>query len=442
MRPRASFIEELGPDDAPAATSQGRDTEPRGSVTGPQHDLWSFRKPELEALLVEEYGAPKYRASQLWKWMYERGATSFDDMSDLPVSLRTTLHERATLGSTLSIADEQISARDGTVKRAYALNDGQVIESVLMRYQDGRRTACISSQAGCAMGCTFCATGQMGLSRQLTTHEIFEQVQRFSSELQALDPPERLSGVVLMGMGEAFANFGAVRNATLRMINELGIGARHITISTVGLAPRIRQLAREPTLKSIGLAVSLHSVDDVERSKIMPVNRRFPIAELMDACKEYVDVSGRRITFEWALIAGVNDDAATARALAARLLGAGLRGRCHVNVIPLNPTAGFRGGPSRKRAVDGFIATLEAKGVPATIRVRRGIDIDAGCGQLTAKVVEKQKTKAKTAAAATKAQAVFAAAVAAVPPADEAAPSHDQATDGGGCAGAEAEPRP
>ena len=130
----------------------------------------------------------------LWQWMYERGATSFDDMSDLPVSLRTTLHERATLGSTLSIADEQISARDGTVKRAYALNDGQVIESVLMRYQDGRRTACISSQAGCAMGCTFCATGQMGLSRQLTTHEIFEQVQRFSSELQALDPPERLSG--------------------------------------------------------------------------------------------------------------------------------------------------------------------------------------------------------------------------------------------------------
>ena len=270
---------------------------------------------------------------------------------------------------------------------------------------------------------------------------------RYECPLQSACPraprhPDTPIGVVLMGMGEAFANFGAVRNATLRMINELGIGARHITISTVGLAPRIRQLAREPTLKSIGLAVSLHSVDDVERSKIMPVNRRFPIAELMDACKEYVDVSGRRITFEWALIAGVNDDAATARALAARLLGAGLRGRCHVNVIPLNPTAGFRGGPSRKRAVDGFIATLEAKGVPATIRVRRGIDIDAGCGQLTAKVVEKQKTRAKTAAAATKAQAVFAAAVAAVPPADEAAPSHDQATDGGGCAGAEAEPRP
>ena len=391
--------------------------EPSSSVRSPPIDLYTLRPRELEALVVGEFGAPRYRAKQLSKWMYERGAAGFDEMVDLPKGFRAQLAARATLGGTLALAREEVSARDGTVKRAYALRDGQLIESVLMAYDDGRRTACVSSQAGCAMGCTFCATGQMGFARQLTEAEIFEQVQRYSAELRARG--ERLSGLVMMGMGEPLANWRAVSGALARVVSELGVGARHITVSTVGLAPRIRALAAaaaaaraaadgadagadagDVSLHGIGLAVSLHSVDDAARSAVMPVNRRWPVAELLAACKEYVDASGRRITFEWALIAGENDDAATARALAARLVGAGLKGKCHVNVIPLNPTKKFGGAASSRRAVDGFIAELEARGVPATIRVRRGIDIDAGCGQLKAKVLEKDERAAAAASRA------------------------------------------
>jgi 23S rRNA (adenine2503-C2)-methyltransferase len=281
---------------------------------------------------------PSFRAKQIKNWVYDKGVTDFEGMKDLPTSLRGKLSSTFTIG-TLNIVSEQIS-KDGTEKRAYALHDGQIIESVMMPYKDGRRTACISSQAGCAMGCVFCATGQMGFSRQLTSVEIFEQAQRFSAELRQRG--ERLSNIVFMGMGEPLANYENVMNAVRRLNQDLGIGARHITISTVGLAPRIRKLANE-TLQ-VGLAISLHQATDAKRSALMPVNNRYPIQELMDSCREYSTKTNRRISFEWALIRDQTDTEESAHELGQLLEGL----LCHVNVIPLNPTKGFDGKPTTK----------------------------------------------------------------------------------------------
>ncbi len=343
----------------------------------PTVNLYDARLPELEAL-VKGLGQPGFRAKQLHKWLYEKGAVDVDAMSDLPKAMREQLREAARLGD-LQVRTEQKS-RDGTQKRLYALESGHLVESVLMRYQDGRRTACISSQAGCAMGCVFCATGQMGFGRNLSATEIFEQAARFSAELR--QDGERLSNVVLMGMGEPFHNYDAVLEAIQRLMDDLGIGARRITVSTVGLVPAIRRFASEGL--QVGLAISLHAADDEERSRLMPVNRRYPIGELIDACRDYVAESGRRVTFEWALIAGENDDEATARRLGRLLQGL----TCHVNLIPLNPTRGYAGQATAADRAQAFVATLESMGVPATLRVRRGIDIDAGCGQLTSKYQE------------------------------------------------------
>jgi len=338
-------------------------------------NILAYTAEDLEELLLK-WGQPKFRAKQLFEWIHKKGEVEFDNMMNLPKDLRARLTEETSLG-TLKLAVEQIS-KDGTIKRAYQLKDGQMIESVLMPYEDGRRTACISSQAGCAMGCVFCATGQMGFSRQLTSSEILEQVQRFHMELLAKG--ERLSNVVLMGMGEPLGNYNNVITAVRRMNTEVGIGARHITISTVGLVPRILRLKDEGL--QVKLAVSLHAATDAERSSIMPVNVRFPLADLMDACRQYVGTTKRRITFEWALIAGKNDDEATARELGRLLRGL----LCHVNLIPLNPTDGYDGKPTKTADVNAFINVLAEYGVTATARVRRGIDIDAGCGQLKAKV--------------------------------------------------------
>ena len=231
-------------------------------------------------------------------------------------------------------------------------------------------------------GCVFCATGQGGFYRQLTSTEIFEQAQKFSQELKA-DNGKRLSNVVLMGMGEPLANYKNVLEAVRRINKELGIGARHITISTVGLSPRIRKLADENL--QVGLAVSLHQTDDATRSALMPVNERYPVAELLDACHYYQQKTNRRVTFEWALIRGETDSKETAHSLGKLLTGL----NCHVNVIPLNPTAGFGGKATNKDGVDGFCAILENKyGISCTPRTRRGIDIDAGCGQLKADLLE------------------------------------------------------
>ncbi|MFT7522090.1 MAG: 23S rRNA (adenine2503-C2)-methyltransferase [Kiritimatiellia bacterium] len=339
-------------------------------------DLYALNVDELGALL-KEWGHPRFRAAQIWGWMYDRGAASFDEMSDLPKSLRGQLSEHTTLG-TLRVATEQRSS-DGTIKRLYRLSDGQLIESVLMCYRDGRRTACISSQAGCAMGCTFCATGQMGLARQLSPTEIFQQAAIYSRELQARG--ERLSNIVLMGMGEPLHNYDAVLQAVRRINQDLGIGARRITLSTVGIVPGIERLATEGL--QLTLAISLHATQDDVRGRMMPVNRKWPIAELLRACRAYQRATNRRITFEWALIAGKNDSVDEAARLGRLLRGL----NCHVNVIPLNPTSGYDGRPTSSDAVGHFVDELQSHGVPTTVRMRRGIDIDAGCGQLKSRVV-------------------------------------------------------
>ncbi len=338
-------------------------------------EIYGLSVSELQELM-RSWGQPEFRGKQLHGWLYDQRVVDFEAMHTLPAALRQRLTAEATLGG-LSVAAEQVS-RDGTTKRLLRLADGQLVESVLMPYRDGRRTACISSQAGCAMGCVFCATGQMGFVRHLSAGEIVAQALQFASELHVRG--ERLSNVVLMGMGEPFHNYDAVLQAIRSLNTDLGIGARHITVSTVGLVPEIRRFAQEGL--QVTLAVSLHAATDAERRALLPVGRRWPLSELMAACGEYVEVSGRRITFEWALIAGQNDDPATAATLGALLEGL----HCHVNLIPLNPTGGYAGQPTDAVAAEAFVAVLAEHGVPATLRVRRGIDIDAGCGQLTSSV--------------------------------------------------------
>lgn len=342
-------------------------------------NIYQYDPEELKIELTQR-GIPGFRAKQIWSWLYEQGCADFSLMSNLPKGLRTQLSEEFSLGS-LQLATEQVSA-DGTKKRVYRLHDGQLIESVLMPYGDGRRTACISSQAGCAMRCAFCATGQMGFARQLSADEIFEQALIFAQELKASG--ERLSNVVLMGMGEPFHNYDAVISAIRLLMERLEIGARRITVSTVGLVPKIRAFTQEGL--QVKLAISLHATQNEARSAIMPINTRYPIEELISACRDYVDMSKRRISFEWALIAGQNDSIAQAHELGRLLKGL----MCHVNVIPLNPTAGFEGAPTAAPAAAQFIDILGHYGIPGTVRVRRGIDIDAGCGQLKSKVLKKE----------------------------------------------------
>ncbi|MBI5668948.1 MAG: 23S rRNA (adenine(2503)-C(2))-methyltransferase RlmN [Chloroflexi bacterium] len=343
-------------------------------------DLYTLTQPQLDDLFAS-WDEPRFRARQVWEWLYDKRAASFDEMTNLPRELRQRLKAETTLGS-LEIAAEQ-SSTDGTVKRLYRLPDGQMIESVLMPYDDDRRTACISTQAGCAMGCVFCATGQMGFARHLTPDEIFEQAMRFARDLEA--EGERLSNVVLMGMGEPFHNYDATIAAVRRLMEDLGIGARHITVSTVGLVPMIRRFADEGL--QVKLAISLHAATDVERSALLPVNRRYPLNELMEACRYYVEKTGRRVTFEWTAIQGQNDTPEQAHALGKLLKGL----LCHVNIIPLNPTGGYAYGPSGAERVNRFVAILGEYRIPATVRVRRGIDINAGCGQLKAEVLRRQR---------------------------------------------------
>ena len=262
-----------------------------------------------------------------------------------------------------------------------------------MPYEDGRNTACISSQAGCAMGCVFCATGQMGFARQLTPDEIFEQVARFAAELSKED--KRLSNIVMMGMGEPLANYRNVMEAIKRMNSELGIGARKITVSTVGVVPNIRKLIEEDI--QVRLAVSLHCSSDEERTQLLPANKRYGgLDELMMVIKEYIDTTNRRVTLEWALIENENDTPEVARQLGNLLKRFGIRrDMTHVNLIPLNPTGGFEGGPSGRKNVNEFVNVLEKEfGITATPRMRRGIDIDAGCGQLKAAVKKKEDKEA------------------------------------------------
>jgi 23S rRNA (adenine2503-C2)-methyltransferase len=334
---------------------------------------------DLDALgkLLAEWGEPRFRAKQIWSWLYEHRVSAVSQMKNLPRTLIERLESETQLG-TLQVAAEEVSA-DGTVKRLYRLRDGQLIEAVLMIYDDDRRTACISTQAGCAMGCVFCATGQMGFARHLTATEIFEQALLFARDLEGQG--ERLSNVVFMGMGEPFHNYEAALVAVRRLMDDLGIGARHITVSTVGLVPQILRFADEGL--QVKLAISLHAATDEERDVLLPVNKRWPLEKLMEACHTYIEKTGRRISFEWTAIQGENDTLEQAQALGKLLKGM----LCHVNIIPLNPTGGFELGPSATERIDRFAAALAGYGVTATVRVRRGIDINAGCGQLKSAVI-------------------------------------------------------
>lgn len=341
-------------------------------------NLYDLTADELSALLAQ-WGQPAFRARQVWEWLYHHYVADFESMTNLPGRLRERLAAETVLPIG-EIALSQYSADGRTKKQLFRLPDGQFIETVLMRYEK-RRTLCISTQAGCAMGCVFCATGQMGFMRNLTVAEIVGQVIHFARELAAEGDgtaSHPVTNIVMMGMGEPLHNYKNTLAALDRLTDPTGfnLGARKITISTVGLVPAIRRYADEQ--RQTPLAVSLHAATDEERGRLMPVNRRWPIAELMDACRYYIEKTGRRMTFEWALIAYENDTEEQAHKL-----GELLRGMlCHVNLIPLNPTAGYGGRPSSPERVASFQAVLATYGVSSTVRVRRGIDIQAGCGQL------------------------------------------------------------
>jgi 23S rRNA (adenine2503-C2)-methyltransferase len=344
--------------------------------------LYDLSLDELTALLID-WGHPAFRARQVWRWLYTQKVVDVAEMTNLPADLRQRLADDTRL-HVLEPVRELFSSDGVTAKWLFRLPDGQLIESVFMEYAGVRRTACISTQAGCAMGCVFCATGQMGFARHLSAGEIVEQAVMLARWLE--DHGERLSNVVLMGMGEPLHNYEEVLEAIHRLNapEGLGIGQRHITLSTVGLVPQMRRFADEGL--QVKLAISLHAATDEERSALMPVNKRWPIVEVMDACRYYVEKTGRRVTFEWALIDGENDMPEMAHHLGALLQGL----LCHVNLIPLNPTASYAGRASRRERVAAFQAALAQYGVPSTVRVRRGIDISAGCGQLKAEVLRRE----------------------------------------------------
>jgi 23S rRNA (adenine2503-C2)-methyltransferase len=334
-------------------------------VTPTAYDL---DRAGLAALLA---GEPSYRVEQVWRGLYQEGRRPAD-MTNLPRSLRDRLDDA--LRPALRMTAESVADDGQTVKWLWELTGGARVETVLMRYPD-RATVCVSSQAGCAMGCSFCATGQAGFARHLSTGEIVEQV----IVARRAAHPSRLSNVVFMGMGEPLANYERVWSAVERLNADVGLSARHLTISTVGVVPGIRRLAREAL--PVNLAVSLHAANDSLRNTLVPLNRRYPLPVLMEACRQYLTAKGRRLSFEWALIAGVNDHPSDAAELAALTLPLG----AHVNVIPLNPTPGYPERGTPPAGVRHFRDQLLALGVNVTVRRNRGTDIDAACGQLAAR---------------------------------------------------------
>jgi 23S rRNA (adenine2503-C2)-methyltransferase len=341
--------------------------------------IYDLDHPALVETL-HSWGEPAYRAGQIWAGLYH----SLWDRPEAFTSLSKELRKRLAESFNFQALEPVTSLRssDGeTVKTLFRLAGGLSIETVLMRYER-RRSLCISSQAGCAMGCVFCATGQMGFRRHLTSGEIVEQVVFYARQLAA--EGDRVTNVVVMGMGEPFHNYDAVMAAIDRLNRPdgLNLGARRFTVSTVGLVPGIQRLTEEG--RQINLAISLHASDDALRGSMLPINRKHNIDELLQAVEAYVYKTHRRVTFEWALIRDVNDTPEQAERLAARLQvfrigGAAL---CHVNVIPLNPTKRYEGKATTRERAQLFKEILERRGIPCTIRIRRGIDIQAGCGQL------------------------------------------------------------
>ncbi len=375
-------------------------------------ELLDLTPDELRALL-SSWDQPAYRAAQILRWVYQRGATSYDDMTNLPAALRARLSAEVSFGPP-SVIINQVSADGSTTKVLLRLADGNTVETVLMRYQPtargrARNTVCVSTQVGCAMACVFCATGQQGFLRNLSAGEIVAQVLHFARELSStggatvangnISPPGTEAGMldrrtghgvrahpggdghitnlVFMGMGEPLANYrhtiAAVR--ALQGSEQFGLGARHITISTVGLVPMIRRLATERL--QVGLALSLHAPDDDLRRQLVPTTAH-TIAEMVAAAQEWATSTGRRFSVEYALIDGVNDSPAQARRLATLLRDMS----CHVNLIPVNPTANPATTRSRRARVLDFERELRLRGIATTVRVEKGVDIAAGCGQL------------------------------------------------------------
>ncbi|MGH2537193.1 MAG: 23S rRNA (adenine(2503)-C(2))-methyltransferase RlmN [Candidatus Promineifilaceae bacterium] len=329
---------------------------------------------EQLAAALQGWGYSRYHAGRVWHELYRELAADLRSLDGLRPDLARRLQAEASL-TELEPLVEQSSADGLTRKFLFRLADGETVETVWMGYP-GRSTVCLSTQAGCAMGCVFCATGQMGFRRHLTAGEIVAQVLFTLRRHEAIQ--EKLRNVVFMGMGEPLHNYDASLAAAGILSDDLGlaIGPRHITLSTVGLPHQIRRLADEG--RPYNLAVSLHAADDLARQALVPIGRRWPLAELIAACRYYTARSQRRIFFEWALIAGQNDRPAQAERLGRLLVGMD----AHVNLIPLNLTAGYPGRPSDEVAVGRFQAILAAHGLPSTVRQRRGLDIDAGCGQL------------------------------------------------------------
>ncbi len=355
-------------------------------------DLLSLNLPQMQVWLLER-GEPAFRAKQIYNWLYKHLVTDFAAMSNLPQSLRDRLEQESSIGPVI-IRGEQHSKDDRTRKILLELHDGKLIESVLMLYppiadSSARATVCVSTQAGCAYGCTFCATGQMGFDRHLTSGEIVAQVLIFARTLRDTPwaakglpgsvPIDHITNIVLMGMGEPLHNYDNVLQA-LHILNSpqgFNLGARHMTVSTVGLVPAIRKLSQEQL--QVNLAISLHAPTDELRSQTMPINKKYPLEELIAACKDYIAVTGRQVTFEYVLLAGVNDTEEHARQLAALL--APLKQFAHVNCIPVNATSANFKSPSGE-AISAFRSILSEYRISNSVRAERGDDIAAACGQL------------------------------------------------------------
>ncbi|WP_051688226.1 23S rRNA (adenine(2503)-C(2))-methyltransferase RlmN [Desulfofalx alkaliphila] len=316
-------------------------------------------------------GVEGYRASQLCQWVFQKGVTNFNDMTNIPMELRQKLDAVCSLGG-MDILSKQVSRRDGTIKYLFGLPDGVAVEGVLMRHSYGN-SACVSTQAGCRMGCRFCASTIDGMVRNLTSGEMYDQVLAIQR-----DVGDRVSHLVLMGSGEPLDNY----HQTLRFIAKvsapygLNISLRHITLSTCGIVPGIKRLANEGL--PITLAVSLHAPNDAIRNSLMPINRKYPLSELIPACREYINLTGRRVTFEYSLIKGINDGIEQAWELAALLKNI----LCHVNLIPVNPVKEREYQKTDRDRVIAFQKELERHGINATVRKEMGSDIDAACGQL------------------------------------------------------------
>jgi len=352
----------------PDTSTDGAETP---ATAAPPVELRGLLLPELEALAVQ-LGEPRYRGRQIARWVYGHGVEAIEAMTDLPQAFRARVAGAGRI--TAPQLRRTREAPDGSAtKYLVALADGQTVECVLMRFDDGRRSACLSSQVGCAMGCAFCATGLSGFSRNLAAGEILGQALLIRAQAGV-----RLSNVVFMGMGEPLANLNAVLRAAriLAASYGLGIGMRRITVSTVGLVPQIYRLARERL--QLTLAVSLHAPTDALRDRLVPVNQRYPLAELLPACHAYARETRRRLTIEYVLLDGVNDGPPEARALGQLLRGL----HCHVNLIPVNPVAGIPFRRPEIPRVHAFAGIVRRAGLPVTVRIERGTEIQAACGQL------------------------------------------------------------